>query len=48
MQRLKLFLMLDDGLGVDLHSRDLDVDSSPFPRTFGWNINMGQFLGPGK
>lgn len=36
VQRLKLFLVLDDGLSVDLHSRDLDVDSSSFPRTFGW------------
>lgn len=35
VQRLKLFLVLDDGLGVDLDARDFDVDSSPFPRTFG-------------
>lgn len=46
VQRLKLFLMLDDGLCVDLHSWDLDVNSSPFPRTFGWkNNNMHHFLG---
>lgn len=43
MQRLKLFLMLDDGLGVDLHSRDLDINPPPFPRTFGWNNNMNNF-----
>lgn len=40
VQRLKLFLVLDDGLGIDLHSRDLDVNSSPFPRAFGWNDKM--------
>lgn len=36
VQRLELFLVLDDGFSVDLYSGDLDVDSSPFPRTFGW------------
>ena len=34
MQRLKLFLVLDDGLGVDLNSGDLDVNPSPLSRTF--------------
>lgn len=35
MQRLKLFFVLDDGLCIDLYSGDFDIDSSPFPRTFG-------------
>ena len=35
VQWLKLLLVLDDGLGVDLHSRDLDVDPSALPGTFG-------------
>lgn len=35
VQRLKLFFMLDDGLGIDLYTRDFDINSSPFSRTFG-------------
>lgn len=48
VQRLKFFLMLDDGLGIDLHSRDLDINASPFPRAFSWNNNMHHIFVPGK
>jgi len=34
VQRLKLFLVLDDGLGVDLDPGDLDVNPPPLSRTF--------------
>lgn len=37
VERLKLLLVLDDWLGVDLNSWNLDIDSSSFPGTFGWN-----------
>lgn len=48
VQRLKLFLVLDDRLCVDLHSWDLDVNSSPFPRTFGCNSSVHYFWGLGN
>lgn len=35
VQWLKLFFVLDDGLGVDLYTGDFNINPPPFPRTFG-------------